>query len=70
MAHAESNDWHADRIEQVERMLDAGYELSQMVAFLNNDGFWRFFEGKDTTEDFVFNTCLIILAKRMEAKQG
>ena len=51
-------------------MLDAGYELSQMVAFLNNDGFWRFFEGKDTTEDFVFNTCLIILAKRMEAKQG
>ena len=69
MANSESTDWEADRIAQVENMLDAGWEISDMVTFLNNDGFWRIHDGKNKTEDFVFHTCLDILAKRMEAKQ-
>ena len=59
-----------DRIDQVEELLDAGCELSQIVEILNADGFMRIFNGKNVTEDFVFNTMLIILAKRMEANQG
>ena len=65
MAH---EDWVQVRIDQVEELLDAGCELSQIVEILNNDGFMRIFNGKNVTEDFVFNACLVILAKRMEAK--
>jgi hypothetical protein len=61
--------WIQARIDQVEELLDAGCELSQIVEILNNDGFMRIFNGKNVTEDFVFNACLVILAKRMEAKR-
>ena len=65
MAH---EPWIQDRINQVEELLDMGCELSQIVEILNNDGFMRIYQGKNVTEDFVFNACLDILARRMEAK--
>ena len=65
MAH---EDWIQARIDQVEELLDMGCELSQIVEILNNDGFMRIYQGKNVTEDFVFNACLDILARRMEAK--
>lgn len=65
MAH---EPWIQARIDQVEELLDMGCELSQIVEILNNDGFMRIYNGKNVTEDFVFNACLVILAKRMEAK--
>lgn len=63
-----NEDWIQARIDQVEELLDLGCELSQIVEILNNDGFMRIYDGKNVTEDFVFHTCLDILAKRMEAK--
>ena len=65
MAH---EDWVQERIDQVEELLDMGCELSQIVEVLNNDGFMRIYQGKNVTEDFVFDACLDILARRMEAK--
>lgn len=65
MAH---EPWIQARIDQVEELLDMGCELSQIVEILNNDGFMRIYQGKNVTEDFVFNACLDILARRMEAK--
>ena len=65
MAH---EDWVQARIDQVEELLDLGCELSQIVEVLNNDGFMRIYQGKNVTEDFVFDACLDILARRMEAK--
>jgi len=65
MAH---EDWVQERIDQVEELLDMGCELSQIVEILNNDGFMRIYQGKNVTEDFVFDACLDILARRMEAK--
>lgn len=65
MAH---EDWIQARIDQVEELLDLGCELSQIVEVLNNDGFMRIYQGKNVTEDFVFDACLDILARRMEAK--
>ena len=65
MAH---EDWIQARINQVEELLDLGCELSQIVEILNNDGFMRIFEGKNVTEDFVFDACLDILARRIGAK--
>lgn len=65
MAH---EDWVQERIDQVEELLNMGCELSQIVEILNNDGFMRIYQGKNVTEDFVFNACLDILARRMEAK--
>jgi len=65
MAH---EDWIQARIDQVEELLDLGCELSQIVEVLNNDGFMRIFEGKNVTEDFVFDACLDILARRIGAK--
>ena len=64
----EHEPWIQARIDQVEELLDMGCELSQIVEILNNDGFMRIYNGKNVTEDFVFNACLAILAKRMEAK--
>ena len=58
-----------DRIDQVEELLDMGCELSQIVEILNNDGFMRIKDGKNVTEDWVFNQCLILLAKRRRAKR-
>lgn len=65
MAH---EDWVQARIDQVEELLDLGCELSQIVEVLNNDGFMRIYQGRNVTEDFVFDACLDILARRMEAK--
>lgn len=65
MAH---EDWVQDRIDQVEELLNMGCELSQIVEILNNDGFMRIYQGKNVTEDFVFDACLDILARRMGAK--
>jgi hypothetical protein len=65
MAH---EDWIQARIDQVEELLDLGCELSQIVEVLNNDGFMRIYQGRNVTEDFVFDACLDILARRMEAK--
>jgi len=65
MAH---EDWVQVRIDQVEELLDAGCELSQIVEILNADGFMRIFNGKNVTEDFVFDACLDILARRIGAK--
>lgn len=64
----EHEDWIQARIDQVEELLDLGCELSQIVEVLNNDGFMRIYQGKNVTEDFVFDACLDILARRMEAK--
>ena len=52
MAH---EPWIQARIAQVEELLDMGCELSQIVEVLNNDGFMRIYDGKNVTEDFVFN---------------
>jgi len=65
MAH---EDWVQERIDQVEELLDMGCELSQIVEVLNNDGFMRIYQGKNVTEDFVFDACLDILARRIGAK--
>jgi len=65
MAH---EDWVQERIDQVEELLNMGCELSQIVEVLNNDGFMRIYQGRNVTEDFVFDACLDILARRMEAK--
>ena len=65
MAH---EDWVQERINQVEELLDMGCELSQIVEILNNDGFMRIYQGKNVTEDFVFDACLDILARRIGAK--
>ena len=65
MAH---EDWIQARIDQVEELLNLGCELSQIVEVLNNDGFMRIYQGRNVTEDFVFDACLDILARRMEAK--
>ena len=65
MAH---EDWIQERIDQVEDLLDNGYLLEQIVEILNFSGFMRIKDGKNVTEDFVFNACLDILARRMEAK--
>jgi hypothetical protein len=66
---ANSTDWGQDRIEQVEELMDNNYLLEQIVEILNFTGFMQMRNGKDTTEDWVFNTMLKILAKRMEAKR-
>lgn len=63
-----NEDWVQERINQVEELLDMGCELSQIVEVLNNDGFMRIYQGRNVTEDFVFDACLDILARRMEAK--
>ena len=65
MAH---EDWVQERIDQVEELLNMGCELSQIVEILNNDGFMRIYQGKNVTEDFVFDACLDILARRIGAK--
>ena len=65
MAH---EDWVQERIDQVEELLDMGCELSQIVEILNNDGFMRIYQGRNVTEDFVFDACLDILARRIGAK--
>jgi hypothetical protein len=65
MAH---EPWIQARIDQVEELLDAGCELSQIVEILNNDGFMRIYQGRNVTEDFVFDACLDILARRIGAK--
>lgn len=65
MAH---EDWIQARIDQVEELLDMGCELSQIVEILNNDGFMRIYQGRNVTEDFVFDACLDILARRIGAK--
>jgi hypothetical protein len=65
MAH---EDWIQARIDQVEELLDLGCELSQIVEVLNNDGFMRIYQGRNVTEDFVFDACLDILARRIGAK--
>lgn len=66
---ANSTDWGQDRIEQVEELMDNNYLLEQIVEILNFTGFMQMRDGKNTTEDWVFNTMLKILAKRMEAKR-
>lgn len=65
MAH---EDWVQERIDQVEELLNMGCELSQIVEILNNDGFMRIYQGRNVTEDFVFDACLDILARRIGAK--
>lgn len=65
MAH---EDWVQERIDQVEELLNMGCELSQIVEILNNDGFMRIYLGRNVTEDFVFDACLDILARRIGAK--
>jgi hypothetical protein len=57
-----------ERIDQVEELLNMGCELSQIVEVLNNDGFMRIYQGRNVTEDFVFDACLDILARRIGAK--
>jgi len=64
-----NEDWVQERINQVEDLLDNGYLLEQIVEILNFSGFMQIKDGKNVTEDFVFNACLVILAKRMEAKR-
>jgi hypothetical protein len=63
-----NEDWVQERIDQVEELLNMGCELSQIVEILNNDGFMRIYQGKNVTEDFVFDACLDILARRIGAK--
>jgi len=74
MAHEQKveafDDWIQARIDQVEELFNMGFELSQIVEVLDNDGFMRVYQGRYTTEDFVFDACLDILARRIGAKHA
>jgi hypothetical protein len=64
MAHAQ---FVQDRIKQIEELMDLGTDFQVIAEIIRNDGFMIVRDGKDTTEDWVFNQCLIILAERMQA---
>jgi hypothetical protein len=59
-----------DRIDQIETLLSQGVSFENIAEIIKTSGLMIIRDNKDTTEDWVFNQCLILLANRMEAKQG
>ena len=65
MAHAI---WIQERISQMEELLDLKVEFEKIAKIIRDDGLMIIRDNQDVTEEWVFDQCVLIMAKRIEGK--
>ena len=65
MAHAI---WIEERISQIKELVILGCKFEQIAKIIKNSGLMIIRDNEDVTEEWVFNQCVEIQAKRMRGE--